>query len=635
MFVETLDLPRDLKKLSALELDNVAREIRAIIVDTVSRTGGHLSSNLGSVELAIAIHTVFNSPEDKVIWDVGHQAYAHKILTGRAKTFGSLRQYKGISGYPSIEESEHDQFTSGHASTAISSAIGLAKAREILKQDYKVISVIGDGSLSGGVSFEAINNAMHINSNLIVILNDNEMSISKNVGAMAEYFTKTRMNPIYTKTKERIEDMVKRIPKLGMPLFHIAEKMKNRMKNFIINFQTEVIVEELGFQYLGPIDGHNITLLMSALSFAKEIKKPIFIHILTKKGKGYEPAENNPTTFHGTSPFDVKTGKALQVPGRTFTDVFGSTIMKLAASNDRIMAVTAAMLEGTGLEEFSSKYPERFVDVGIAEEHSVIFAGGLAKGGLIPVCAIYSTFMQRSYDQIFHDVCLQGHHVVFCLDRAGIVGDDGPTHNGVFDMAYMRHLPNMVLMSPKDENELSHMLYTAVKYDGPIAIRYPKAKTIGVEMESELRQLTIGKGELIYSSPALSGIKKSGNKKVLIISIGSMVYPSIMAARMLETGGYSVSVINARFVKPLDCDLITKEASDTDVVITVEEGCLQGGFGSAVLEMFEEQGIIVPVRRLGLPDKYIEAGKRDFILEKYGLTADGIASCAKEFISSL
>ncbi|MFA5104852.1 MAG: 1-deoxy-D-xylulose-5-phosphate synthase, partial [Candidatus Margulisiibacteriota bacterium] len=476
--LEQLNLPSSLKKLSCEELEKLAGEIREKIINVVSKNGGHLSSNLGSVELAMALLTVYDSPSDKIIWDVGHQAYAHKILTGRGKNFDSLRQYEGVSGYPNPEESPHDVFMTGHAGTSISSALGLAKARDLNGQNHKIVAVIGDGSLSGGVSLEAVNNAMSLNSNLVVVLNDNEMSISKNVGSLSEYFTGIRMNPLYTGTKERVEEMVKRIPRIGVPLFHIAVKMKNRLKNFIIDFQTEVIVEELGFQYLGPIDGHNTTLLMSALSFAKEAKKPILLHVITKKGKGYAPAEKDPTKYHGAAPFFIESGEFRSVSQKSNSDVFGGTLVELAEADKKIVAVTAAMLDGTGLDEFAKKFPSRFFDVGIAEEHAVVFAGGLAKGGMKPVVAIYSTFLQRSYDQIFHDVCLQNLPVVFCLDRAGVVGDDGPTHNGVFDMAYLRHLPNMVLMAPKDENELRQMLYTALAHNGPIAIRYPRSKVV-------------------------------------------------------------------------------------------------------------------------------------------------------------
>jgi len=638
--LDKLKLPEDLKKLSGPELDELAAEIRGLIIRSVSKNGGHLSSNLGSVELSIALHTIFNSPKDRIIWDVGHQAYAHKILTGRADRFSTLRQYNGISGYPSTEESPHDQFTTGHASTAISAATGLAKARDLKGEKHKVVAVIGDGSLTGGTSLEAINNAMRLKSNLVIVLNDNEMSISKNVGALAEYFTKVRMNPIYTKTKRRVENMVKKIPKYGMPLFHLAEKLKNRMKNFIINFQTEVIVEEFGIQYLGPIDGHNITLLMSALSFAGEINRPILLHILTKKGKGYAPAEKDPTRYHGAAPFDIRTGEPLnKVFDLTYTEVFGRTVMGLAEERPEIIAVTAAMVEGTGLDDFSKKYPPRFYDTGIAEEHAIIFAAGLAKGGMVPVCAIYSTFLQRSYDQIFHDVCLQNLHVVFCMDRAGIVGDDGPSHNGVFDMAYLRHLPNMTVMAPKDENELQHMIFTAVDHNGPVSIRYPKTKVVGVNMDDELKRIEIGKGETVYKSEIrnpkyeTNSNTKNQNAQILFIAIGSMVHPSIEAAKELEKEGLIITVINSRFVKPLDRDLIVKEAKEADLVVTVEEGCLQGGFGSAVMELLEEEKIVKPVKRIGLPDRFIEAGKRDFMLEKYGLTSHNLAEKIREAIS--
>lgn len=631
MFIDELDLPSALKKLTGPELEKAAGEIRSVIIDSVSKNGGHLASSLGAVELAIAIHTVFDSPKDKVVWDVGHQAYAHKILTGRLKEFGSLRQYGGISGFPSREESPHDLFTTGHASTAISSAIGLAKARDLNREGHKVVAVIGDGSLSGGLSLEAINNAMNLNSNLVVVLNDNDMSISKNVGALSEYFTKTRMNPLYTKTKERVEDMVKKIPKFGMPLYKLANRLKERLKHFIVDFKTEVIVEELGFSYLGPIDGHNITLLMSALSFAKELKKPIMVHVLTKKGKGYSFAEKDPTAFHGVPGFDIATGKVSgSSRSRSYTQVFGDVMLRLGEEKSNIVAVTAAMLDGTGLDDFAREFPERFFDVGIAEEHSVIFAAGLAKGGLRPVCAIYSTFLQRSYDQLFHDVCLQNLPVVFCLDRAGIVGDDGPTHNGVFDIAYLRHLPNMTVMAPMNGTELERMLRFAIQHDGPISIRYPRAAADNRE-NIDGTEIKMGKGEVVYKPSPLTPLPKGEGKKILIVAIGSMVVPSIESAKQLESNDHSVSVINARFVKPLDKDLILAEARKADLVVTVEEGCLMGGFGSAVMELFEGHGITRPLKRIGFPDKFIEAGKRDFILDRYGLNASGIAKTVSIF----
>ncbi len=606
--------------MSAAELEELAGQIRSKIIESVSNSGGHLASNLGAVELSIALHTVFDSPRDKVIWDVGHQAYAHKILTGRASRFDTLRQYQGISGYPSTEESVHDVYTTGHASTAMSAAIGMAKARDLRKQDHHVIAVVGDGALTGGISLEAINNAMHLNSNLIVVLNDNEMSISKNVGAFSDYFSRVRMNKLYTQTKDRVENMIKRIPRLGHPLFHIAEKLKNRMKHFIIDFQTEVIVEELGFQYLGPVDGHNITLVMSALAFAKEAKRPILVHLLTKKGKGYRIAEKDPTKFHGTGPFDVASGVPKKKNGKlTYTEVFGHELARMAENDDKVVAVTAAMTEGTGLDDFSKRFPSRFIDVGIAEEHAIIFASGLAKGGMVPFCAIYSTFLQRSFDQIFHDVCLQGAHVVFCMDRAGIVGDDGPTHNGVFDMAYMRAFPGIVVMAPKDDIELIDMMHTARQHNGPVSIRYPKTVIPGIHSSgTNPATIEIGKAELLLTQKPVKG------KNVLIIAIGSMVLPSVEAANRLGKKGLSVSVINSRFIKPLDGGLIPEKASVADMIVTVEEGSLPGGFGSAVLELLEEKGISKKVMRIGIHDRFTEAGNRDFILSKYGLDADGI-----------
>ncbi len=620
--LDKIKLPETLRELSAKQLEQIAQEVRQEIINVTSKTGGHVASSLGSVELVVALHASFQSPTDKIIWDVGHQAYAHKILTGRLEKFKTLRQLHGISGFPNKLESPHDIFTVGHASTSISQALGLVRARDLNGGKYSVIAVIGDGSYSGGLSFEGVNNVDGLNTNMIVILNDNAMSISKNVGAISNYLTALRMSDFYVDIRNRIEKLVKRIPRYGVSLFEAARRLKDRTRQVVMNFKVDVIFEELGFHYFGPIDGHNIPLIMSTIHHAKEIAGPVMIHVLTKKGKGYPPAEADPTRFHGTGPFDVATGKALDGGGKAlnYTQIFGRTMARLAESNDKLTAITAAMIDGTGLEEFARKFPKRFFDVGIAEEHAATFAGALAVGGFKPVVAVYSTFLQRAYDEIMHDVALQELPVVFAVDRAGIVGEDGATHNGIFDLAYLRTVPNLVIMAPKDENEMQHMLFTAVNYnEGPISLRYPRGCGPGVELDPELKRLEIGKGEIVYKSEILNP-----KSERCIISIGSMVYPSIEAAKMLEKDGIAAIVINARFAKPLDKELIIESAKLTGLVVTVEEGILNGGFGSAVVELLADHGIRVPVKRIGLPDNFIEHGKREAILEIYGLTPQNI-----------
>ena len=628
--LNNLDLPGSLRSLSAKQLEQVAREVRQKIIEVTSRTGGHVASSLGAVELAVALHSTFQSPADKIIWDVGHQAYAHKILTGRSKNFETLRQYKGISGFPNKYESPHDIFTVGHASTSISQALGLVHARDLSGEKYSVIAVIGDGSLSGGLAFEGVNNVDGLKTNMIVILNDNEMSISRNVGALANYLTAIRMSNFYIDIRNRIEHLVKRIPRYGVSLFEAARRLKDRTRQVVMNFKVDVIFEELGFHYFGPIDGHNIPFIMSTLHHAKEIQGPVMIHVLTRKGKGYAPAEKDPTRFHGTGPFNIETGKPANGNGHkpSYTQVFGNALARMAETNEKIVGVTAAMIDGTGLEEFAKKFPKRFFDVGIAEEHAVTFSGALASQGFKPVVAIYSTFLQRAYDEIMHDVALQNLPVVFAVDRAGIVGEDGATHNGIFDLAYMRTVPNMVVMAPKDENEFQHMLFSAVNYEkGPASIRYPRGCGPGVELEKDFKEIEIGRGEIAYESrithPAFIPSEVEG-LRITIISIGSMVYPSIEAAKMLEKDGIAATVINARFVKPLDRGLITGSVKNANSLVTVEEGVLEGGFGSAVLELLEKEKISVPTLRIGLPNEFIEHGKREDILDSYGLTAERI-----------
>ena len=618
--LDKIKLPETLRELSSNQLEQVASEVRVKLIDVCSKTGGHLAPSLGAVELAVALHATFESPCDKLVWDVGHQAYAHKLLTGRLGKFHTLRTKGGISGFPKISESEHDAFSVGHASTSISAALGMVKARDLKGDSNSVVAIIGDGSMSGGLAFEGVNNVNGLKTNFIVILNDNEMSIAKNVGALSDYLTQVATSNVYIDLRNRIEKLVTKIPKVGVPLFGAAKRLKDRTKHLVLSFKVDVIFEELGFKYFGPIDGHNIPLLTSTLHHAKDVAGPVLIHVITRKGKGYDPAEKDPSRFHGTAPFDINTGELLNGKAKqTYTSVFGKTMVNLGKTNKKIIGITAAMLDGTGLEEFAKKFPKRFFDVGIAEEHAVEFSAGLAVSGFKPVVAIYSTFMQRAYDQIIHDVCLQNLPVVFCLDRAGVVGEDGPTHHGVFDLAYLRHVPNMVVMAPKDENELQYMLNTAVKHNGPIAIRYPRGSGPGVKLDADLKSLVVGKGEVVFKSQI-----PNPKSKQCIISIGSMVYPSIAAAKQLVKAGVSVTVINARFVKPLDEELILNSVKAADRVITVEEGVLDGGFGSAVLELLAEKGINIPVKRLGLPAKFIEQGKRAELLDIYGLTPQKI-----------
>ena len=626
--LDKIKLPETLRDLSGKQLEQIASEVRQKIVEVTSQSGGHVAPSLGAVELAVGLHASFESPKDKIIWDVGHQAYAHKILTGRLDQFHTLRSRGGISGFPKIAESPHDAFGVGHASTSISAALGMVLARDLKGENYSIVVVIGDGSLSGGLAFEGINNVDGMKSNLIVILNDNEMSISKNVGAYSNYLTRVSTSNLYTDLRNRIERIVKKIPRYGVPLFEAAKKLKDRTKHIVVSFKVDVIFEELGFKYFGPIDGHNIPLIISTLHHARDIEGPVLIHVITKKGKGYPPAEKDPTRFHGTGPFDIKTGETSKVSRLTYTSIFGKTITKLAEKNDRIIGISAAMIDGTGLEEFAKKFPERFFDVGIAEEHAITFAAGLAISGFRPIAAIYSTFLQRAYDQIVHDVCLQNLPVVFCLDRGGIAGEDGPTHHGIFDLCYLRSIPNMVVMAPKDENEFQHMLNTALNYNGPIAVRYPRGAGPGAKLDPKFNLVKIGKGETIFKSkivrPKSHDEVQNPKSELCIISIGSMVYPSVEAAELLEKDRIAVKVVNARFVKPLDEELILSAVKSAKKVITVEEGMLEGGFGSAILELLSERGIHIPVCRMGLPSKFIEQGKREELLETYGLTPKGI-----------
>ena len=610
MYLETIKSPKDLKKLDIKKLSLLASEVRELIIETVSKTGGHLASNLGVIELTIALHYVFNCPDDKMVWDVGHQAYTHKILTGRRNQFHTLRQFGGMSGFTKIEESEYDAFGAGHGSTSISAALGMACAQKLTSNGNKIVAVIGDGALTGGMAFEALNHAGHIKENLIVILNSNEMSISQNVGAWSQYLNRITTNPIYNRVRGDLELVLKRVPRVGSRLVDSAKKLEKSLKSLLV---PGILFDELGFRYIGPIDGHNIPLLIETLNNIKTFKGPVLMHILTKKGKGYKFAEDNPTGFHSAKPFDIETGiwksKNADNDRKTYTEVFGNTLLKLAQKDKKIVAVTAAMPDGTGLKEFAQKFPDRFFDVGMAEQHAVTFAAGLASKGLKPVVAIYSTFLQRAYDQILHDVCLQKLPVIFAIDRAGIVGGDGPTHNGVFDLSYLSTIPNMTIMAPKDECELKSMLSKAVEYDQPVSIRYPK--DYAVESSSkEPGSIEIGKGEIVRDGTDIA-----------ILAIGTMVYPALEAAEILEKKNIKASVANMRFVKPLDTELIKKVVSQTKKIVTIEENVISGGFGMSVAVEAKN----VESLHIGLPDKFIEQGPRHLLLKKYKLDSAGIA----------
>jgi 1-deoxy-D-xylulose-5-phosphate synthase len=616
--LERINSPRDLKKLSLDELTQLAKEIRERMVEVVSKTGGHLASSLGTVELTLALHYCLNTPSDKIIWDVGHQSYCHKIITGRNNNFHTLRQYQGISGFPCKDESEFDIFTTGHSSTAVSMALGLACARDSAPGSprFNVTAVIGDGSLSGGLCFEGLNNAGHLKKNMLVVLNTNELSIAPNVGALSIYLNKIISLPIYNRFKNSLENYVgSRMPR-GSRLLKLANKFEEGLKGL---FVPGIFFEELGFRYFGPLDGHNLPVLTQTLKNILAIKGPLLLHVVTKKGRGYAPAEENPVRFHGAGKFDVKTGASLiNTENRidTYTDIFSKKITAMAGIDKKIVAVTAAMPDGTGLDKFAALYPDRFFDVGIAEGHAVCFSAGLAKNGLKPIVAVYSTFLQRAYDQIMECVALQNLPVVFALDRSGIVGEDGPTHQGIFDLAFLRHIPNLVIMAPRNSRELEAMLDFSMALNKPVVIRYPKSVA---PMDSfPLSQLRLGVAQRLKDGPDYA-----------IFALGSMVLPSLEAAALLEKEGLRGSVINARFAKPLDESLLRQVCAQTKFIFTIEEGVLEGGFGSAVVELINQ-----PVTRIGLKSEFIAHGARNLLLEKYNLTAQGIARRVKEVINN-
>ena len=621
--LDNISSPHDLKNLSRNKLKLLSGELRKRIVDVVSQKGGHLASSLGTVELSIALHYVFDTPEDKIIWDVGHQAYAHKIITGRNDRFETIRQFGGLSGFTRKNESPYDTFTTGHSSTSISAGLGIVTAKRLKKEKSKVIAVIGDGSMTAGIAYEALNQTggSHNDKDLIVILNDNEMSISKNVGALSSLLSRTFSRKRLQDWRKEFGVFLKSLPGFGDDIYQFAKRSEDSFKTFVT---PGMLFEAFNFEYFGPINGHNIDHLIDILNNIRFRDEPVLLHVVTTKGKGYLPAEKNPVYFHGCSSFDIDTGTCkpsdIEIP--SYTDVFGQTLLALAESDKNVLAVTAAMPEGTGLAAFSDKFPDRFFDVGIAEQHGVTFAAGLATEGFKPVVAIYSTFLQRAFDQVLHDVCLESLPVVFAIDRGGIVGEDGPTHQGVFDYAYLRCLPNMVVMAPKDENELRHMLKTAISYDGPIALRYPRGTGVGVSLAVPLATLPIGRGEVL----------KQGDD-LLILAVGSSVNESLSAHTQLKAEGFNATVVNCRFIKPLDAELIGSLAKRIKKIITVEENVLHGGFGSAVLESLNDQDIVdVHVKRIGIADRFVEHGSQQQLRSVYGVDATAIVNASKALL---
>ncbi|WP_066173451.1 1-deoxy-D-xylulose-5-phosphate synthase [Bacillus marinisedimentorum] len=612
-----IDSPHFLKTLPKSELEQLSAEIRQFLVEKLSVTGGHLGPNLGVVELTLALHKEFNSPDDKFLWDVGHQAYVHKILTGRAGDFDTLRKYKGLCGFPKRCESEHDVWETGHSSTSLSAAMGMAIARDLKGLDHKVVAIIGDGALTGGMALEALNHIGHEQKDIIVILNDNEMSIAPNVGAVHNILGRMRTAGKYQKAKDELEILIKKIPAVGGRLAQTAERLKDSLKYMLVS---GMFFEELGFTYLGPVDGHNFDDLFENLKYAKKTKGPVLIHTVTKKGKGYHPAESDMRgTWHGVGPYKIESGENVKPANAppAWSKVVSESLRKIARQDHRLVVITPAMTVGSKLEDFGKEFPDRLYDVGIAEQHATTMAAGLAAAGMKPVLSIYSTFLQRGYDQVVHDVARQNLNVIFAVDRSGLVGADGETHQGVFDIAFMRHVPNMVLMMPKDQKECQNMVYSSYKYNGgPVAIRYPRGNAPGTEMDAALKQIPIGSWEVL----------KDGTDYA-ILTFGTTIQMALDASAELEKEGISVKVVNARFIKPLDEKMLVSILQEKMPILTVEEAVLQGGFGSAVLEFAEQEGIEgSPITRMGIPDKFIEHGSVDELLREIGLTADNIAS---------
>ncbi|MFZ2492607.1 MAG: 1-deoxy-D-xylulose-5-phosphate synthase [Thermoanaerobaculia bacterium] len=623
--LDSINTPHDLRALDRKQLPQVAQEIRDMMIDVVSRVGGHFGGNLGIVELTLALHYVFDTPRDQIVFDTGHQSYPHKLITGRRDTFETIRQHNGISGFCKREESEYDVFNAGHASTSISAGLGIAVGRDFRKEDYRVVSIIGDGALSGGLAFEGLNQVGHLKRKMIIVLNDNDMSISTNVGAISGYLNQIIKGQRYNQAKDLAKAVMDRIPVVGGKLHGLASEMEELIKHTVV---PGTLFEELGIKYIGPYDGHDLPLLLDLFEKHRDYPGPLIVHVFTKKGKGYGPAEKKPIWSHGVNPFDMVSGesrKADKSQPPTYTAVFADTMVELAEADPKIVAVTAAMPEGTGLDKFQKIYPDRMFDVGIAEEHGITFCGGLATQGLKPIAAIYSTFLQRAFDQVFHDVAIMDLPVVFALDRGGIAGADGPTHHGIYDMAYLRIFPNMICMAPRDENELRHMLKTAFECGHPVSVRYPRGNGVGVALDPELKALPIGKAELMREGADAA-----------IFAIGNEVWPAVQAAEMLEREGLHVAVVNGRFIKPLDDEMIRKVCRSGSHVITVEEGSLAGGFGSAVMERAQELGISgVHFHRIGIPDEYVHHGSQDILRAQYDLHAEGIARRVLQFLRGM
>jgi len=620
--LDQIDSPADLRRLRVEDLPRLAQEIREEIINTVSQRGGHLAPSLGVVELTIALHYVFDTPRDRIIWDVGHQSYAHKLLTGRRDRFYTLRTKGGLAGFPKRSESEYDVFDTGHSSTSISAGLGLSVGLELKKEEARAIAVIGDGSLTGGMAFEGLNQAGEQAKNLIVILNDNEMSISPNVGALSSFLSRKMTTKGYIAFKREVQEFLKTVPGVGENIIQLVKRSEGSFRGF---FSPSLLFEAFKFEYIGPIRGHRFDRLIEAFTNSKNLRGPVLIHIVTIKGKGYEPAEKNPTYYHGVGAFEVETGNSKKSgdSAPTYTEVFGRVIVEAAERDPRVVAITAAMPEGTGLADFARKFPERFFDVGIAEQHAVTFAAGLAAEGFRPVVAIYSTFIQRAFDQIVHDVCLQNLPVCFALDRGGLVGEDGPTHHGALDLSFLRTAPNLSLMTPKDENELGKMLRLGLRHSGPTVVRYPRGRGVGVPLEDEVEPLSMGRAEVLRSG-----------RDILILAVGSTVYPAISAAETLAAEGLDAGVVNARFVKPLDEELLLDLAEDTGRILCVEENNIVGGFGSAVAELLgEKKGFGgTRIKRLGIPDVFVEHGTQEELRASLGLDAAGIARAARALV---
>jgi 1-deoxy-D-xylulose-5-phosphate synthase len=618
--LDSIEYPRDIRNLRVEQLVSLAQEIREEVISVISEVGGHFASTLGAVELTLALHYVFNTPEDRIVWDTGHQAYAHKLISGRRNRLPTIRQLGGISGFLSRDESEYDVFGAGHAGTSISAALGMVEAKTLEGSSRRVVAVISDGCLSAGLTFEGLNQAGHLNKDLIVVLNDNEHFIDPTVGAVSSFLSKQFTTELGVRVQKNVSALLRTLPR-GEDLFHAARKLKD---SFLALVTPGFLFESLGFQYVGPIDGHNIAEIVATLENVKKVQRPTLVHVLTTKGKGYLPAEQDPVKFHSVTPFHVLTGKPKKEKGPipTYTEVFAQALTRLAKQNTKVVAITAAMGSGTGIDAFGREIPGRSYDVGIAEQHAVTFAAGLATEGFIPVVAIYSTFLQRGYDEILHDVCVQDLHVVFALDRGGLVGADGPTHHGVFDFAYMRSIPNLAVMAPKDENELQHMLKTAIDYTGPVSFRYPRGEGWGVALDEELRSLPIGKAELLRDG-----------SDIVLIGIGHTVVPALKAAQDLAPLGIDAAVVNARFVKPLDTELLAELLARVPLAITIEDHVIAGGFGSAVLEFLADAGMTdVVVKRVGVPDRFIPHGTQPELRKMCGFDKDGITQAALQLV---